>query len=140
MPDPVAPLDAPADPAVLLAAFEQRVLTRDLPPPVLFDEASIRQRVQQALRQRLGQRHPHRLHKLTAICYRFLAQPVLASTDPALLAELQCPPDTLATVWRELLDAGLVAYHSSGHQRHYRLERPAEDWLLAVAKGETPPA
>ncbi len=120
----------------LIAAFAERLRTRDEPVPLLFDETSVAQRITQALRQRLHQRHRPRLHKLTTVCYRFLAQPTQVSTDPALLAALDCPADTLAEVWRELRLAGLVAYQPAGHRRSYRLTRAGEDWLLAVVRGE----
>lgn len=124
----------PADP--LIAAFEQRLLTRDEPVPLLFDTASVQQRLRRALRARLQQDDPRRLDKLMRLCYDFLAQPAHYST--AHVAEFGCSASALAEAWRELRDADLVAYEMDGHRRRYRLTRAGEDWLLAVVKGEEP--
>lgn len=129
--------DAPAASAeALVAAFEQRILTRDEPVPLSFDADSIKARLRAALRTRLRQEEPRRLTKLVHLCYEFLASPTQRSLSPALLAALGCSGDALAKVWLELLNAGLVTYQREGHGRRYRLTRDAEDWLLAVVKGE----
>ncbi|MDO7875443.1 hypothetical protein Q5H93_11935 [Hymenobacter sp. ASUV-10] len=120
-------------PEALVAAFEQRVLTRDEPAPILFDAASIRQRLRQALATDFGQRDP-RLRKLTTICYDFLAQPAQHST--AHLPTFGCSPSALSDAWRILRDADLVAYTHDGPHRNYRLTRFGEDWLLSVVKGQ----
>jgi DNA-binding transcriptional ArsR family regulator len=130
------PLAAPvsADTA-LLAAFEQRLLTRDVPVPLLFDAASVQERLRVALRVRLRQHDPRRLRRLALICYNFMAAPVLLSTDPALATALGLSASGLGRNWRELREAGLVEVSNAGHRRAYRLSRPGEDWLLAVVKG-----
>jgi len=133
---PPAPL--PPDEA-LVAAFEQRVLTRDEPKviPLRFDPASVQQRLQAALRQRLPrQRDPRRLHKLAVVCYGFVPQPTRHSTDPALYEALACTPACLLDVWAELRTAGLVERFHQGRARYYRLTRAGEDWLLSVVKGQ----
>jgi DNA-binding transcriptional ArsR family regulator len=144
-PDPLAEASAPAPlppEMALLAAFEQRVLTRDEPRPrvLAFDAASVQARLAPALRAKLGQREPRRLRRLAVICYSFLATPTQRSTDPDLLEALSLSQSGLNRAWRELRDAGLVEGQAAGPQRHYRLTRAGEDWLLAVVKGETPPA
>jgi hypothetical protein len=136
-----APAAAPLSPdEALVAAFEQRILTRDEPRvvPLLFDAASVQQRLRPALRQYLSQRDHRRLHKLALVCYGFVAQPTQHSTDPALYEALACSPGALLGVWAELRTAGLVERYHLGRQRHYRLTRQGEDWLLAVVKGEEP--
>lgn len=130
---PAAPVSAEA---ALLAAFEQRVLTRDIPPPVLFDAASVQARLRAALRVRLLQRDSRRLRGVVLICYNFLAAPLQLSTDPALAEALGLSPSGLSRTWSELREAGLVERANLGRQRGYRLSRAGEDWLLAVVKGE----
>ena len=122
----------------LVAAFEQRVLTRDVPRPreLAFDAASVQARLAQALRGKLGQREPRRLRRQAVICYNFLAAPAQFSTDPALTEALDLSASGLNRAWRELRDAGLVERQPVGHRRQYRLSRAGEDWLLAVVKGE----
>jgi len=120
-------------PETLLATFEQRVRTRDEPAAILFDTASIQQRLRQALRITYDQREP-RLTKLVTLLYDFLAQP--AQHSSAHLATFGCTPSALAEAWRTLRDAHLVAYTYAGHHRSYRLTRFGEDWLLAVVKGQ----
>jgi hypothetical protein len=124
-------------PETLIANFEQRVRTRDDPAPILFDAASVQQRLRHALRTTYGQREP-RLSKLVILCYDFLAQPAQHST--AHLIAFGCTPSALAEAWRTLRDAHLVAYTYDGNHRSYRLTRAGEDWLLAVVKGEELPA
>jgi hypothetical protein len=131
LPLPCAIPTPPADP--LIAAFEQRLLTRDEPVPLRFDMGSVQQRLRHALRTDFGQREP-RLTKLVTLCYDFLAQP--AQHSSAHLATFGCTPSALAEAWRTLRDADLVAYTFEGHHRSYRLTRFGEDWLLAVVKGE----
>ena len=124
--------------AAALAAFEQRVLTRDaprVPEPPRLDAASVQARLRQALRQRLGQRDPRRQHSLAIICHRFLAVPELHSTDAGLVEALGLSPASLTRTWRELRESGLVELVPAGRRRAYRLSRTGEDWLLAVAKG-----
>lgn len=125
--------------AAALAAFEQRVLTRDAPPvpaPPRLDAASVQERLRHALRRRLGQRDPRRQRTLAIICHRFLAVPEQFSTDDFLVAALGLAPVSLARAWREMRESGLVALVPAGRRRAYRLSRAGEDWLLAVAKGE----
>ena len=122
-----------------LAAFEQRVLTRDEPhlpalPPL--DAASVQERLRRALRQRLSQRDPRRQRTLAIICHRFLAVPEQLSTDAWLVAALGLAPASLTRTWRELRESGLVELVPAGRRRAYRLSRAGEDWLLAVVKGE----
>lgn len=122
-----------------MAAFEQRVLTRDVPrvEPLRFDAASVRQRLETALRQRLPQqRDRRRLRKLALVCYGFVAQPTQHSTDPGLTAALGCSAAGLLDVWAVLRTGGLVERFHGGHARYYRLTRAGEDWLLAAVKGE----
>jgi hypothetical protein len=138
-PSDLAPAAAPVSgDEALVAAFEQRVLTRDEPrvEPLRFDAASVQARLARALRPRLGQDDPRRLHALAVLCYGFLAAPVQLSTDAALVAALGRSASGLARTWRELRDGGLVERHSVSRQRGYRLTRAGEDWLLAVVKGE----
>jgi DNA-binding transcriptional ArsR family regulator len=122
----------------LIAAFEQRVLTRDepKPDPLRFSAASVQARLRQALRAALGQRDSRRLHTLTLMCYQFLTTPLLLSTDPALAAALGLSGSALTRTWRELRESGLVEQLHLGRGRGYRLSREGEDWLLAVVKGE----
>lgn len=122
----------------VLAAFEQRLLTRDepiIPAPLPCDAESVQQRLRRALRLHLKQRDPRRLRTLALICYRFLAAPVQLSTAPALVEALGILPGALTQNWRELRESGLVDMLSVGRQRQYRLSRMGEDWLLAVVKG-----
>lgn len=142
MTEPTEPTASPlltADEAAV-AAFEQRVLTRDVPPvppPLRFDAASVQQRLETALRRRLPQqRDPRRVRKLALVCYGFVAQPTQHSTDPDLLAALGCSSAGLLDVWAELRTAGLMERFHGGRARYYRLTRAGEDWLLAVVKGE----
>lgn len=132
-PEPAAPASADA---ALLAAFEQRVLTRDVPPPVLFDAASVQARLRAALRVRLRQRDSRRLRSVALICYNFLAAPLQLSTNPALADALGLSASGLSRTWAELREAGLVERTNLGRQRGYRLSRAGEDWLLAMVKGE----
>ena len=125
--------------AAALAAFEQRVLTRDAPPPPgppPLDAASVQERLRRALRQRLGQRDPRRQRTLAIICHRFLAVPEQLSTDAELVEALGLAPASLTRTWRELRESGLVELVPAGRRRAYRLSRAGEDWLLAVVKGE----
>jgi DNA-binding transcriptional ArsR family regulator len=129
---PISPEEAAA------TAFEQRVLTRDEAKPavVRFDRASVLERLRPALRQYLGQDDSRRLRKLAVLCHGFIAQPSQHSTDPALVAELNCSASALAESWGELRAGGLVERYHDGTHRRYRLTRAGEDWLLAVVKGE----
>jgi DNA-binding transcriptional ArsR family regulator len=125
--------------AATLAAFEQRVLTRDeprVPAPPPLDAASVQERLRRALRQRLGQRDPRRQRTLAIICHRFLAVPEQHSTDAWLVETLGLAPVSLTRSWRELRESGLVELVPAGRRRAYRLSRAGEDWLLAVVKGE----
>ncbi|MDB5267697.1 MAG: hypothetical protein JWP58_737 [Hymenobacter sp.] len=130
---PATPISAET---ALLAAFEQRILTRDVPPPVLFDAASVQARLRAALRVRLLQRDSRRLRGVALICYNFLAAPLQLSTDPALADALGLSPSGLSRTWRELREANLVELSNAGRRRAYHLTREGEDWLLAVVKGE----
>lgn len=146
--DPLARLTtaraaARATDEALVAAFEHRVQTRDVPPPpepLRFDPASVQARIENALRQRLvHQNDSRRFAKLTAALYRFLAEPTQLSTEPALRAQFNCTLSALAKAWAELRAAGLVEHYADGRRRRHRLTRAGEDWLLAVVKGEPVP-
>ena len=140
VPAPETP--APAETA-LLDALEQRVLTRDepvVPAPLLFDAASVQARIRKALRQRLHQRDPRRQRSLAQICYQFLQAPTQFSAAPELAAALDLSSSALTRTWAELHNAALVEPVPAGRRRCYRLTRAGEDWLLAVVKGEVPPA
>lgn len=135
--EPAVALPSPDEAAA--AAFEQRVLTRDVPrrEPVRFDAASVQQRLAVALGQgRARRRDPRRLRKLALLCHSFVAQPAQHSTDPVLMTALACSSAALLDVWAELRAAGLVERYHQGRARYYRLTRAGEDWLLAVVKGE----
>lgn len=121
-----------------LAAFEQRILTRDVPraEPLRCDADSVRERLRRSLRQRLGQRDPRRQRTLAIICHRFLTIPEQFSTDEELAGTLGLSAGSLARAWRELRESGLVELVPAGRRRAYRLSRAGEDWLLAVAKGK----
>ncbi len=140
---PLSPAEASVVPVsaelAIVTAFEHRVATRDEPKaePLLFDAASVQERLRRALRVRLRQRDPRRLRRLASICYHFLAAPTQLSTDPAVALSLS--PSALTRTWRELREAGLVELVPAGRQRGYRLTRAGEDWLLAVVKGEADP-
>ncbi|MBF9219612.1 ArsR/SmtB family transcription factor [Hymenobacter ruricola] len=143
---PVAedPEPAATSETALLAAFERRVLARDEPVPVPMDAGSLRARIRAGLAGRLPQpgrqRDRRRLRRMAYLCHQFLAVPTLFSTAPELAAALDLSPSGLTRTWRELREAGLVELVPAGTRRCYRLSRAGEDWLLAVVKGETPPA
>lgn len=122
--------------ADLIERFAHRIATRDEPPPIFFDADSVRARLRQALRQRLGQSEPRRLTVLTLLCYEFLAQPELLGTSPALQALTGRTASSLSRAWVELRDAGLVTCRRQGIGYAYRLTRAGEDWMLPVVKGE----
>lgn len=137
LPEATVPPETAA--AALLAAFEQRVLTRDepkRPEPLRLDAASVQERLRRALRQRLGQRDPRRQRTLAIICYQFLAEPVQFSTSSTLVDTLGLSPDGLTRTWRELRASGLVEMAHASRRRSYRLSREGEDWMLAAVKGE----
>jgi len=122
--------------AELIDKFVHRVATRDEPIPILFDAESVRARLREALRQRLGQENSRRLAVLTVLCYEFLEQPMQQGTAPALQALTGRTASSLSRAWGELRAAGLVTCRRSGIGYAYRLTRAGEDWMVPVVKGE----
>jgi predicted transcriptional regulator len=70
--------------------------------------------------------------------YRFLEHEALTARSLADAANIERVAGGRATAG--LVRAGLLRWAYEGPRRVYRLTRWGEDWLLAVGRGEAPPA
>jgi len=134
---------AAPDPAALSHQLAARVARRDLPPdstpaPDTFTPLRTLERIVYHLTRLLPGRNRRGLATQARMCYAFLTHETL--TPPELAAAGQVARGAGSYAHSGLVRAGLLAFAQHDGHRHYRLTRFGEDWLLAVARNEAPPA
>lgn len=133
MSDSLPPL--PPEGAALLAAFAQRVATRDLPPtpaPHGYDQAALTACIAAALPTHFHYLDPRRAETFGRVCYALMQHPRLASKE--LAAATNVSRLTLYRALPELVATGLLASEQKGGRHYHFLTRQGEDWLLEVTK------
>jgi DNA-binding transcriptional ArsR family regulator len=128
------------------AAIDQlaeRIARRDTPPelrnPHRFEPPWVRARLAAALAELLPARNSRGLAIRAAMCQGFIEHEALTAAELAAAAGVE-----RIAAGRALADLGAVGLlrsaYEGGKRRRYRLTRFGEDWLLALARCETPPA
>ncbi|TGE21411.1 hypothetical protein E5K00_14070 [Hymenobacter aquaticus] len=133
-----APVPTPAD---LTGPLEARIARRGQPPPAdehTFTPQRTLQRLEAELARLLPERNSRGRHTQARMLYAFLTHEARTAPQLAALGGV----GRVAGSWAHggLVRAGLLHYQQQGRWRQYRLTRFGEDWLLAVARNETPPA
>ncbi|RTQ47149.1 hypothetical protein EJV47_19825 [Hymenobacter gummosus] len=120
----------------------ERIALRDTPPelrnPHRYEPPWVRARLAGALTTLLPGRNSRGLAIRAAMCHAFVEREALTAAELAAVAGVQ-----RLAAGRALADLGEVgllrAAYKGGKRRRYRLTRFGEDWLLALARCETPP-
>ncbi|GAB3829325.1 helix-turn-helix domain-containing protein [Hymenobacter jeollabukensis] len=137
---PVIPAEPTGVPVI--DALAERIARRDQPrdttDPRRFEPDRIRARIAEALRPLVPGRNSRGYGTMSHICYAFVERE--ASTTAQLAAAAGVQRIAAGHALGSLVRAGVLRWANVGTHRYYRLTRFGEDWLLALARCETPPA
>ncbi|MBF9219738.1 hypothetical protein [Hymenobacter ruricola] len=125
----------------LLDGLAERIARRDQPPlPALdpYAPEQVMQRLLAALPPLVPGRNQRGRTVQARMLYCFLVHEALTARNLADAANIERVAGGRATAG--LVAAGLLRWAYEGPRRVYRLTRWGEDWLLAIGRGEGPPA
>jgi hypothetical protein len=128
------------DPADLVRQRAARIARRNLPPtpaPDAFTPARTVERLAAHLAELLPTRNRRGLLTHGRLCCAFLTHETRTAAQLAAAGGVGRAAGRYAH--GSLVRAGLLSYTWLDRQRQYGLTRFGEDWLLAVARNETPP-
>ena len=120
----------------------ERIARRDVPVaernPHRFEPAWVRARLAAALAPLAPRRNRRGRDMLAAMCHAFVEHEALTAAELGAAAGVERIAGGRAL--GELVRIGLLSRaYEGGRRRRYRLTRFGEDWLLALARCETPP-
>ncbi|RAK67995.1 hypothetical protein DLM85_08105 [Hymenobacter edaphi] len=122
----------------LAARIARRDQPREQLDPLRFTPERIRARVAAALPALAPGSNVRGYATMSRMCYAFVEQEEATAAQLAALGGVQRLAAGQAL--GALVRGGLLRWHYAGPRRRYRLTRFGEDWLLALARCEVPPA